>query len=210
MLATGPARVLPYAWGTQVAAGSRAVGSATLVGAGDLALVPASLVDGARAIWVRNGLGETVAARLVEARGDTALLRLERTLPRPPGLARVLREPFAGSPVYCVEQLAGDGREAAWPLLNAGFFAYPARDGGLRPLGIEGLPGCGPVFDAAGQLAGIALPQTDGRSRLLPVTAWPAEALGELTGAAAPGARLPLDELYERALPLALQAIVLR
>jgi len=212
VLATGPARVLPYAWGTQVAAGSRVVGSGTLAGAGDLALVPSALVNGALAIRVRNGLGQTVAARLVESNDDTALLKLERALPRPPGLTYVGREPFAGSPGYCVEQVAGDGREAAWPLLRSGFFAYPARDGGLRPLGIEAPPGPrgGPVFDAAGRLAGLALTASDGRDRLLPVSAWPAQAMGDASGAAAPGARLPLDELYERALLLALQVIVLR
>ena len=212
VLATGSAQVLPYAWGTEVASGSRVVGSGTLAGAGDLALVPSTLVNGALSIWVRNGLGQTVAARLVESNGDTALLQLERTLPRPPGLSHVGREPFAGSPGYCVEQVIGEGRQAAWPLLHSGFFAYPARDGGLRPLGIEAPPGPrgGPVFDASGRLAGIALTHIDGSGRLLPVTAWPIEASGDSTGAAVPGARLPLDELYERALLLALQVIVLR
>jgi len=63
---------------------------------------------------------------------------------------------------------------------------------------------------ASGRLAGIALTHPDGRDRLLPVAAWPAEALGDIPSAVAPGARLPLDELYERALLLALQVIVLR
>jgi hypothetical protein len=70
--------------------------------------------------------------------------------------------------------------------------------------------GGGPVFDASGRLAGIALTDPDGRDRLLPVTAWPAEALDDIPNAVTRGARLPWDELYELALRLALQVIVLR
>ena len=212
VLANGPARVVPYAWGTQVAAGAVVAGGGTLTAGGRTALAPSALVRGAKAIWVRNGLGETVVARVGASNGEWVLLQLERALPRPSGLSLVGREPFAGGPDYCVEHITGDGSQAGWPLLRSGFFAYPARDGGLRPLGIEMPPGPrgGPVFDASGRLAGIALPHPDGRDRFLPVAAWPAEALADIPSDAGPAAPRPLDELYERSLLLALQVIVLR
>jgi hypothetical protein len=78
------------------------------------------------------------------------------------------------------------------------------------PVGPRG----GPVFDAAGQLAGIAILDEAGQSRLLPVTVFadgagageggPQEGPGPGTSPARPQA----DEIYERALSAVVQIII--
>ena len=77
------------------------------------------------------------------------------------------RQPFAGSPGYVVEYSFGNG---ASMLLRQGFFGRGLAASGEQLLGIDTPPGPrgGPVFDAAGRLAGVALPHADGRDRLLP------------------------------------------
>ncbi len=85
------------------------------------------------------------------------------------------RVSFAGSPGFAVEYAEGAPAAPEWPLLRQGFFGRSSSGTGPSPLGIEvGAAHLGgPVFDASGNLAGIALRHGDGRAVMLPVTMWP-------------------------------------
>ncbi len=227
-----PLRMAPYAVGDAVPAGAQVVGSGLLLATGDAALVPASVLGppavADRPIWLRNGLGQTVQAR--RAGQDESLglvhLRLAAPLPITP-LATADREPFAGSPGYMVEYAPASGPAAAWPLLRQGFFARPGSVPGPRLLGIPAPAGPrgGPVFNAAGHLAGMAVTAADGTDRLLPLAllaerfpalaltpahpAHPAHPAGLPASAALAGPqRADADAVYEQALRHALQVLV--
>lgn len=196
----------PFAVGVAVPAAAQVVSSGTLFDAGRQALVPlAALPAGASPrLWVRNGLGQAVDARVARrlpALG-LAVLRLAsalqaRSLPRAlgdeaavlPWPEPVARDPFPGSPahvlLYPAAPAVRDGAPA-WPRLHPGFLgavegAEAGAVPGVRRLGIdtpEGWRG-GPVFDAAGRWSGVALGGT-GRSdaRFVPMSAL-RQALGE-------------------------------
>lgn len=211
-LLTAPLRVLPYATGAATPAAAQVVGSALLAGDGRLALAPAALLQSAGAVWVRNGLGQTVAAVPIGPASDPrlTLLRLDRALPLPlpQGLSISARQPFAGSPGYVVEYSFGNG---AAMLLRQGFFGRGLAASGEQLLGIDTPTGPrgGPVFDAAGRLAGVALPHADGRDRLLPAASLTRELM--LPPAPPPSVERPgVDAIYETALRVALQLLVTR
>ncbi|HJW10147.1 MAG TPA: trypsin-like peptidase domain-containing protein [Albitalea sp.] len=203
--ATLPALPAPAASGDVPPPNARGVGSGVLVDAGRHALVPLAVLGEADALWLRNGLGRSVRAR-IEQRLDAlgiALLRLDAPLAAAP-ITLPARDAFPGAPGHAVEF---DGAAPAWPRLRSGFIGMPVAGG--RRLGIElpAGPRGGPVFDAAGQLIGIAL-NADGSDRLLPVSALRAS-LGETAGTASAAIpRMPLDQIYENALRLTLQLIV--
>jgi hypothetical protein len=214
-LLTGPIRSAPYAHGTaQVPASARTVGTGVLIDGGHAALAPLATVGAAQALWLRNGVGDTVSAR-VASRLDAvgfARLRLDAPLPMAAGFAAAHREPFAGSPATTVEFACQDGGDAAWPLLRQGFLGRAAGESPLRLLGIELPPGPrgGPVFDRAGRLAGIATTHADGRDRFVTVAALAAHgialsppAMAELDPTAA-----AIDGVYETALRVTLQVLV--
>lgn len=240
VLLAAPHRMAPQALmqGGQptVPDGARTVAAGVLVAAGQRALVPAAAIEGARRIWVRNGLG-----RATEAVADSstphglrehgvALLRLLAPLPAG-AAAPAPRDPFAGSPGFAVGYPPGRDAAPAWPILREGFLGAAAGRAGLRKLGIDwpaALHG-GPVFDAAGRLAGISLqrPPAAGEhaASMLPVSMLRelAPAASEwgvglaqglaLQAAASPAlslARIAPDLAYERALTTALQVIVQR
>lgn len=204
---------------------ARVSGGGVLVGQGLLALVPLTTAQGAaqRGLWVRNGLGQTTRARLqadagLEAQG-IALLRLDSPMDAGDGLQSTTREPFAGSPGFAAQYAPQQDAQPAWPWLSLGFFgAFPAQ-GGARSLGIEQAGGAngGPVFDAQGQLAGMALPGPAGEALMIPAARWQAAQAGLTAPAQAPApvraealARpAPAEQVYEAALRLALQVIVL-
>lgn len=220
-----PLTVAPYAVGVAVPASARVVGTALLAPTGDTALLPSASLPTAAAgdarVWLRNGLGHTVAARIADR--DDALglvqLRLLAALPMVE-VAAAPRAPFGGSPGFMVEYATSATAAPAWPLLRQGFFARVTDTPGLRPLGLEAPAGPrgGPVFNAAGQLAGLAMPAADGQDRLVPVTAlvarFPAMAMQAIaaepaaSGGAAMPARADADVVYERALRQALQVLV--
>lgn len=225
-----PLQIAPYAWGTAVPAGAQVVGSAVLVGGGTAALLPAAALPASAGsngpVWLRNGLGQTVLAHLAARDDDLGLLLLALATPLPTAELRpVAAAPFGGSPGYLVEYSPRDGA-AAWPLLRHGFFARITAHG-PRALGIEAPAGPrgGPVFDAAGRLAGIAVPGAGsgghgvgGPDRLVPTQALLARFGPQLVAApaAADGGAAPLkpvadvDEVYERSLRTALQVLSLR
>jgi hypothetical protein len=217
VLMAPPLRAAPYAAGPAVPAAARTVGTAALAGQGRVAWVSAEMIGDARSIWVRNGLGQTAVARVVgpptPASSTPALLHLalEPPLPCPGGIPAPSREPFAGSPGYTLEYAPGAGAEPAWPLLRQGFLGRPLAQPGDRLLGIDAPAGPrgGPVFDAQGRLAGVALRGQDGRDRLLAAAALGEDYALPATGAAPAAARAAIDEVYELGLRLALQVLVL-
>jgi hypothetical protein len=211
-----PQRIAPYGHPAGLAAHGRIAGTAVLAASGTQAVAAGALVAGADAVWLRNGLGQTVAATVERRDADSGLvlLRLQAPLPVPEGLAPVPREPYAGSPGHLVEYADGAGTGAAWPLLRSGFFGRPLAAPGSRSLGIEAPhgPRGGPVFDGYGRLAGIAVAGVGGPDQMLSVGAV-GERLGGLVAAAPPASQLPaqrasVDAVYEASLRLALQLIV--
>lgn len=211
-LLQAPLRAAPYATGAAAPADARVVGTAVLAGDGTAALASAALVPPGGRLWVRNGLGQTAAATVVQDGGDSRLvvLQLGSALPLPEDLAVSPRAPFAGSPGATVEFSVSADATPAWPLLRQGFLGREAAGPGGRLLGIAAPvgPRGGPVFDAFGRLAGIALPDVDGRDRLVPVAdvaprlQWPARSAAQATGSAS------LDSVYTSGLRVALQLLV--
>jgi hypothetical protein len=203
-LLEAPLRCAPYAAGSALAASTlRCIGTAVLCEGARQALVPRDTVAGIGALWLRNGLGDTVEAEVGSGHGDWALLQLQRSL-APASIAAAARTPHAGSPLATIEFAAADSGDAAWPLLRQGFAArVPAA--GARPLGIPCPPGPrgGPVFDRGGHLAGIALVQA-GQEILVAADVLPH---GYGVGRSGP-TEAPLDAVYETALRVTLQVLV--
>jgi tetratricopeptide (TPR) repeat protein len=169
-LRQGPWHAAPWPHGpgaaAAVAADARLIGTATLLGDGAQAVTRALPLPAGARLWLRNGLGQTVevARRRAVAAPDAAadafeVLSLSQPLP-PPAWEPAAREPFAGSPAFMVEYAPDPHGRAAWPLLRQGFFAGVPGSTRSRPLGVEAPSGArgGPVFDAFGRLAGVALP----------------------------------------------------
>jgi len=225
-LLSAPLRLAPYAKShTQddtVPATARVQGSGVLIDEGRRALVPVSLLPSSSSstVWVRNGLGLTSKAQ-VERRFDAlklVMLKLNSAMDGQTPWRPAPRDPFPGSPGYTLEYAATPDAFPAWPLLRLGFLGGPQSpadsqsDGtGLRHLGIEvpAGPRGGPVLDAAGRLVGIA---ADGDlqvplSRLIQAMGPVFGPATELMNSASP--RMPLDEIYERSLPLTLQVMTL-
>lgn len=239
-----PLRLAPYDGSALVPDGAQVAGSGVLLNGGRTALAPAAApglrTSPSQRVWVRNGLGQCSAATLLRPVADTGLvlLQLDRALPLPTevsvGLQAAPRAPFAGSPSYLVAYGAAGppaGAVPAWPLLTQGFFGRSANGAdapNARPINIDLTPETrgGPVFDALGRLAGVAVVAPDGlASQMVPVAAF-----GELVGvvqelpvlapvkapvvapavspASPPAAPMPVDLLYERALRVALQIMV--
>jgi hypothetical protein len=215
-----PLRAAPYSVPfAAVPEGTRTAGTALLLGDGRVALAPAATLRGARQIWVRNGMGQTVAAEWQPGPdADLAVLKLASPLPAVTSLNAPPREPFAGSPSLTFEYVPAPDGGASWPLLHQGFFGRLLVTPGDRLLGIDLAPGPrgGPVFDAFGRLAGMAAPGADGRDRLVPLNAL-ARAAGlqplappDTAGVAVrPADRVSVDALYEVGMRLALQVLIL-
>jgi hypothetical protein len=208
-----PWRTAPYAWGADVPATTHIRGSGVVIDQGRAALVPTHLLGAAQQVWVRNGLGQTTQAVSEQQMDANALTQLRLLHPLAPApVRRAVREPFGGSPGYTVEFAPGPGPLAAWPFLRLGFFARPARDSASRPLGIDIPPGPlgGPVFDAAGHLAGIAVADAAGGGRLIPIARFATQVAAATpeAGISARPHRMQADEIYERALTAVVQVII--
>ncbi len=201
-------------------AAARLLSSGILLDQGRRALVPITIVDGMRQLWVRNGLGRTSAA-VVEATPQApdgtvlAVLRLSSPL-QVETTPWAERDPFAGSPGFSVAYAAGSAATAAWPWLHQGFFGSLQGSLGARRLGIP-LPANAngaAVFDSLGRLAGIAVNDTNSKPLLVPVSLLRVALRDTLEPTApvpqpakATGARMPIDEGYERAMGVTLQVI---
>lgn len=215
-LQSGLARACPYAWGEALPAATRARAGATALVTDDGrgAITPLSALADVRPLALRNGLGQTVRAEVADRdpASGLALLRTDAPLAPPAPLQRVAREPYAGSVGTCVEYAPqADASLPAWPWLRQGFIGRFV-DGAARPLGLALPPGPrgGPVFDAAGCLAGLAVPAPDGRDALVSVPHWPAawlERVAPQTGSAR-SAAVAVEAVYEVALKRSAQLIV--
>lgn len=196
--------------GGAIDAAARGVASGILIDDGRRALVPLAAVDAARAIWLRNGPGETRRADIEARDAGLGMARLKFSnrfdvkgaLPDP-----APRDPFAGSPAIALGYVAA--ATPSWPQTTIGFLGRQAP--GLRALGLE-VPGDapgGPVFDSAGRWIGIAQRRPDGVATLLPVSALHA-LRGDLP-VATDDARprpVPVDGIYERGLRSTVQVLV--
>ena len=230
-LATGvllnlPTRLAPYSSGAALPAKARVVGSGVLLAGGRHALVPLALLPAKAApIWVRNGLGQAVAAQLNTRlpHAGVALLQLDTALPVADDVWVAANEAFPGSAGFALEYTPAPTAQAAWPVLRSGFV------GGLPPtpasaddrlLGIDmpSGPRGGPVFDAGGRLIGRALA---GQQAPLLVTARVLRRELARVAPAEPASlgppppadlqrRKPVDAIYETALKTTLQLITLR
>lgn len=227
-----PTRLAPYATGEQADAGAKVVASAALLADGLHALVPrTALPPGTTRIWLRNGLGQTVSARMPVPENTTAgkpptsssdppdmalvILDLSAPLPVAKGTLVPPRDAFAGSPVWAVTYPSDVSGAPAWPVMRGGFL-------GRTDLGVR-LPSqeaCGgPVFDQGGRLVGVVVREapvdrTDGTrtstDRLMPMGILRAR-WGERFGAASAESRVDMvgaDHLYERAMRTSLQVLV--
>lgn len=211
-----PHRMAPHASGNAPdMAGvdaARRVGTAVLFNAGRNALAPAGPLAGQRQIWLRNGTGQTVRGHVVKPLDGLGLVVLELATPLPadPGFGAAPRDPFAGSPGYVVDYTQGSDAAPQWPWLHLGFIGAMRADASPSRLGINGSAGAhgGTVFDGQGRFVGIALGGADApwvTLAALRAAAPDVAALLPLTPQE--GARVGIDEVYERALRSVLQVL---
>ena len=218
-----PTRLAPYGGMKGLPATARVVGSAVLMHSGANALLPLSLLPASGRLWLRNGLGQLVQA-WTDQKFSTlgvALVRLQSRLPVPDDSLVAASDAFPGSPGFAVEYVASPDAAPAWPLLRTGFLGSASGANGERLLGLAlpAGPRGGPVFDAAGQLIGLALPGRSGQGndRLIPAselkkalgasfTAMPPQA-GTPVAPASARPRASVDKIYEASLKTSLQVI---
>ena len=222
-----PTRLAPYSTPKILPATARVVGSSLLLQDGKHALAPLAMLPKSGQVWLRNGLGQLVEARLAQGlSGGVALLRLSQPLPTAENLLVSSSMAFPGSAGYALEYVTASDAAPAWPMLRTGFLGGFLGDSGERKLGIEmpAGPRGGPVFDAAGRLMGLALPAGAAEpgkpatpDRIMPVlllsqalsaTAGKASAI-RLGNPAAAGSAPPAaaDVIYETSLKATLQLI---
>ena len=192
---------------------ARIVSTGVLIDQGRRALAPSVPLGSATTVWARNGLGQTVSARL-ERRIDSlglAVLALDRPLDLSQALTLPERDAFPGAPASTVEFSTTPDAAPAWPRLHSGFLGSVDTALGARRLGIGPPPGPrgAPVFDAGGRLVGMSIADPGRPDRLLPLSALRRE-LGEALASApmqAIAPRMAIDEVYERSLRVVLQII---
>ncbi|MCV2355218.1 serine protease [Paucibacter sp. B2R-40] len=205
----------PLAIGADLPAHAQAVGSGLLLDGGRLALVPLAPSQAATQLWLRNGLGHTSAARLVQTFDNLglALLSLDKPLPTAQStLSRAPRDAFAGSPATSFAYLATPSAQAAWPAMHRGFLGRISAANNQQAVGVELpiAPRGGPVFDQAGRWIGLVLPNQAGEPQLLPLSVLQAQLGTSFTDVPVlqAGRPIALDQQYEQALPLTLQLLV--
>ena len=226
-----PTRLAPYGDAKGLPDAARVVGTALLLQSGTGALIPLALLPRSGKLWLRNGLGQLVKAKVDKRFNDVkvALVRLDGPLPTPDDLQIAPGDAFPGSAGFAVEYVSTPDAAPAWPVLRTGFLGAATGDAGERLLGIDMPvgPRGGPVFDGAGRLIGLALPGSSGPSgataaaagddRLVPVSllrkalsaALPSEQLTaqDAPNPAGPRPRGLVDKVYEASLKASLQVI---
>ena len=195
-------------------ASARFVSNGVLVDDGASALVPLHALERVTParLWVRNGLGQSVAAELDRSDAGSAALGLARlklraALPLGTSGQAAGRPPFAGSPGYSMQ--FAETSAPAWPMLTQGFLGRPVGDSGVRKVGFSSMPGAA-VFDAHGVLVGITLAGAADAATWTPLPAGvptPQAASGASPARSLPGLVAP-DEIYELGLRRALQVLV--
>ncbi len=224
-----PTRLAPYGDAKSLPVNARVTGSAFLLQSGTGALMPLNLLPRSGKLWLRNGLGQLVKARIDKKFGDlnVALVRLGSPLPTPEDLLVAPGEAFAGSPGFAVEYVSTPDAAPAWPVLRIGFLGGDKGNSDERLLGIDmpAGPRGGPVFDGHGRFAGLALQGTSKTSgeatsaddRLIPVsqlrkalrgsTASEQLTVQDVPSPSGPRPRGLVDKIYERSLRSTLQVI---
>ena len=218
-----PTRLAPYGGMKGLPATARVVGSAVLLHGGTKALLPLSLLPASGHLWLRNGVGQLVQARIDQKFSSlgVALVRLQSRLPVPDDQFLAASDAFPGSPGFAVEYSASPNAAPAWPVLHTGFLGNSSGATGERLLGLAlpAGPRGGPVFNAGGQLIGLALPGRAGQGsdRLVPASEL-RKAIGASFSAVPPQAGTPaapastrprasVDKIYEAGLKTSLQVI---
>ncbi len=220
-LLTLPHRMAPYSSKRTLPSSARVAGSGLLLQDGRHALVPLSLVPSSGKLWLRNGLGHLVEARLEQRLPvGVALLRLNQAMPAIGNMLVSGAKAFPGSVGFTVEYVATSDAAPAWPVLSSGFLGGESNRAGERKLGIDmpAGPRGGPVFDVGGRLIGLALPAIAGTPDRMVSVAELAQALGTVSGnreavrlgtsvstGAIPAAAV--DLIYEASLTFTLQVI---
>ena len=222
-----PTRLAPYGDAKGLPDTARVVGSALLLQSGTGALIPLSLLPRSGRLWLRNGLGQLVKAKIDKRLNDlnVALVRLDGPLPTPEDLLVAPGDAFPGSAGFAVEYVSTPDAAPAWPVLRTGFLGGARGDSGERLLGIDmpAGPRGGPVFDGYGRLIGLALQRPGataaaaGDDLLMPVSqlrkalrgAMASEQLTsqDATGPAGSRPRGLVDKIYEGSLKTSLQVI---
>ena len=211
-----PTRLAPYAKPPPLPRDVRVIGSGTLIDDGRRAVIPTAALPVGSIVFLRNGIGVVKRGqveRILRIPG-AAIVVLERPLPLPVGMAIAVRDPFPGSIAYAIEYIPARDSSPRWPLLHAGFAGTLTASGTGRALGIDmpAGPRGGPVFDAQGQLVGVALSGPQGKpDQLLPASALRAYVSTSGASAALPAEvqRLGTDEIYERALLVSVQVLAM-
>ena len=227
-----PTRLAPYGDSKGLPDNARVTGTALLLPSGTGALLPLYLWPRSGKLWLRNGLGQLVKARIDKKFVDLklALVRLDGPLPVPEDLQVASAEAFPGSPGFAVEYVSTPDAAPAWPVLRIGFLGGTKGDSNERLLGIDmpAGPRGGPVFDGSGRLIGLALQGSSGTAstpgaapvgddRLIPVPQL-RKALSEaiaseqliaqdIPSPARPRPRGLVDKIYESSLKTSLQVI---
>jgi hypothetical protein len=209
-----PHRFAPYAYDLGVAppASARVVAVGVAWEGGANALVPAAAVAGGGRFWVRNGLGQTVAAKASRRIPGLDLVLLELDMPVPDADARwATRDPFAGSPGFVADYPPVAAAEPAWPRVRHGFLGGATLSSPVRRLGVPLFAGSrgGAVFDKSGRAAGVAVATSQGGTVFLTVSQV-RRALGEsdaAAGAQRDEAVMAFDAAYEQAMRMTLQVI---
>ena len=223
-----PTRLAPYGDAKGLPDTARVVGSALLLQSGMGALMPLSLLPRSGKLWLRNGLGQLVKAKIDKRLNDlkVALVRLDGPLPTPEELLVAPVDAFPGSAGFAVEYVSTPDAAPAWPVLRTGFLGGAKGESGERLLGIDmpAGPRGGPVFDGYGRLIGLALQGASGTAGVAAVddTLVPVSQLRKaLSGAmaseqltaqdapnpAGPRPRSLVDKIYEASLKTSLQVI---
>ena len=223
-----PTRLAPYGDAKGLPDTARVLGSALLLQSGTGALMPLSLLPRSGKLWLRNGLGQLVKAKIDKRLNDlkVALVRLDGPLPTPEELLVAPADAFPGSAGFAVEYVSTPDAAPAWPVLRTGFLGGAKGDSGERLLGIDmpAGPRGGPVFDGYGRLIGLALQGASGTAGVAAVddTLVPVSQLRKaLSGAmaseqltaqdpqnpAGPRPRGLADKIYEASLKTSLQVI---
>ncbi len=193
---------------------ARILSSGILLPGGRHALVPGRIRPSR--LWVRDGLGATREA-ILDDDGDAGSVATRWRLTTPIDGADDIdvRRPVPGTPAFGVEYAETSTAIPAWPWMRAGFLGAATDDGTAFRLGTDmaAAHAGGPVLDRAGGLVGMALRGADGRVTMRAVArcARPADGedleCGARSRAKGPTVELSFDQLYERALRVAIQVI---
>ncbi len=161
-----PTRLAPYGETQDLPDTARVVGSALLLPSGTACLMPLSLVPRSGQLWLRNGLGQLVKARVDKILTDVniALVKLEGPLPTPEEFLVAAGDAWPGSAGFAVEYVSTPDAAPAWPVLHTGWLGGAKGDTGEQLLGFDlpAGPRGGPVFDGSGRWIGLALQGSPG------------------------------------------------